>query len=260
MRLDKFISNNSEYTRSDVRKLVKAQRVQVNGELAEDVAMKVKGKKDKVTVDEQVIELIGSIYFMLNKPTGYVCAKEDGNHPTVIDLIKKEANFINNKVSSGLKHGAIPFKDLQIVGRLDVDTTGLLLLTNDGDWNHKVTSPNTECKKAYRVSLEQAIDMKTLTRFTKGMALEGEKKPTRPAMVDIITPKKLRLSISEGKYHQVKRMFAATGNKVKKLHRESIGNIVLDSSLEPGQFRELTKEEVKSIIKSNNGLSFSQPL
>ncbi|VUD47857.1 Ribosomal small subunit pseudouridine synthase A [Thalassocella blandensis] len=250
MRLDKFISNNSEHTRSQIRKLVKAERIQVNGELVDDVAFKVKSKKDLVTVDGKPIKPIGSVYYMLNKPVGYVCANDDGSHPTVIDLLKRTENQKNPEESH-----PIPFKDLQIVGRLDVDTTGLVLVTNDGDWNHRVTSPNSSCKKTYRVTLEEAFDIKTLRHFTHGMALEGEKKPTKPAAIELITPKKLRLTISEGKYHQVKRMFAATGNKVKKLHRESIGDIMLDPELDAGQFRSLSSNEVQSMNKKHDFIS-----
>lgn len=250
MRIDKYISNNSDYTRSQIRKLVKAQRIEVNGELVDDVAFKVKNKKDIVSVDGKHIEAIGAVYYMLSKPAGYVCANEDGAHPTVIDLVKRKENFCGAKESP-----TIPFKDLQIVGRLDVDTTGLVLITNDGDWNHRVTSPNSSCKKTYRVTLEEPFDIKTLKHFTQGMALEGEKKPTKPATIELITPKKLRLTISEGKYHQVKRMFAATGNKVKKLHRESVGDIVLDAKLEAGQFRCLTSSEIKSMNKNTISLT-----
>lgn len=250
MRLDKFVSNNSEYTRSQIRKLVKAERIQVNGDLVDDVALKIKSKKDVVTIDGKHIVPIGSVYYMLNKPIGYVCANEDSSYPTVLDLIKKKENGI------GLKGVApIPYKDLQIAGRLDVDTTGLVLITNDGDWNHRVTSPNASCKKVYRVSLDEPFNINTLKQFTQGMALEGEKKPTKPAAVELITPKKLRLTISEGKYHQVKRMFAATGNKVKKLHRESIGDIMLDPGLEPGQFRCLTSQEINTISQTHNSIT-----
>ncbi len=147
MRLDKFISNNGEYSRSIVRKLAKAGRITVNDELVDDATIKVKAKKDVIAVDGKVIELIGHVYYMLNKPEGYVCATEDGNHPTVLDLIKKN-NYFGDKTN----YVPPPVRDLQIVGRLDLDTTGLILITNDGEWNHKITSPNSACKKTYRVS------------------------------------------------------------------------------------------------------------
>lgn len=242
MRLDKFLGNNSEYTRSDARKLVKSKRVTINGEPATDVGAKINPEKDLIRVDDVHIEEVGFVYFMLHKPLGFVSANNDGMHPTVIDLLKKQKNFIGDAKA----FSQIPYSDLQIVGRLDIDTTGLLLITNNGDWNHSITSPNAACQKTYRVSLEKKFDVETLSAFTKGMALEGEKKRTRPARVELITPKKIRLTISEGKFHQVKRMFIATGNKVKKLHRESIGQINLDNSLEPGEFRALTTEEVQS--------------
>lgn len=241
MRLDKFISNNSAFSRSDVRKLVKAERIQVNGEIAPSHDIKIRGKKDKVTVDGERVEPLGDVYLMLNKPEGYVSATEDSEHPTVIDLLRDQSNFIGDKTL------ALPFKDLQIVGRLDIDTTGLLLITTDGKWNHAVTAPAANCKKVYRVTLKNAIAPSAPELFAKGIQLEGEKKKTRPAFIDAITPKKVRLAIFEGKYHQVKRMFAATGNTVKKLHRESVGGVTLDEDLSPGQFRLLSNEEVNKI-------------
>lgn len=244
MRLDKFISSNTHYSRSDARKLIKAGRIAVNGEPVAAADTSVKSKKDVISLDGVRIEPIGEIYLMVNKPEGYVCANEDGEHPTIIDLLRDEANFV------GARKSPLPLQDLQIAGRLDIDTTGLVLVTNDGQWNHAITSPAADCKKNYRVSLKQPLDPSVPERFAKGIQLEGEKRKTRPAFVHVITPKKVRLSLSEGKYHQVKRMFAATGNGVKKLHRESIGGVFLDKTLKPGQYRLLTEQEL-DIIKRN---------
>jgi len=246
MRLDKFISNNTNYSRSEVRKLVKARRVTVNGELVDVADISVKSKKDSISLDGVHIEPIGDVYIMLNKPEGYVCANEDGEHPTVMDLLRNETNFV------GHKKRPLPVKDLQIVGRLDIDTTGLVLITNDGKWNHNITAPNVECKKVYRVSLKQPLDPRVPELFAKGVQLEGEKRKTRPAFIHVITPKKVSLSLSEGKYHQVKRMFAAAGNGVKKLHRESVGGILLDDDLASGQYRFLTEEELIRIKHNTN--------
>ncbi len=243
-RIDKFISNNTDHSRSDVRKLIKAKRVELNGELVDSVDLRTQTKKDIVMLDGVRVEPIGDVYLILNKPQGYVCANEDGQHPTVIDLLKQSSNFAGKKLKP------LPFKDLQIAGRLDLDTTGMVLITNDGKWNHNITSPSVDCKKVYRVSLDEALSPTVPALFAKGIQLEGEKKTTLPAFLDVISPKKVRLSLSEGKYHQVKRMFAATGNHVTKLHRESIAGLVLDSALAPGQFRHITKEEL-SIIKKN---------
>ncbi|MFL0809337.1 MAG: pseudouridine synthase [Agarilytica sp.] len=244
MRIDKFISQNTEHSRSVVRKLIKAQRVELNGDLVEHHELKIKSKSDIIMLDGVQVEAIGDLYIMMHKPQGYVCANTDGEHPTVIDLLNNQKNFV------GRNKKTLPIKELQIAGRLDLDTTGMVFITNDGKWNHEVTSPNVSCKKVYRVSLERPISPKVPEAFANGLQLEGEKKKTRPAFLHVITPTKVRLSLSEGKYHQVKRMFAATGNHVTSLHRESIAGISLDELLQPGQYRFLSKEELK-IIKTN---------
>lgn len=246
MRIDKFISNNSSWSRSEVKKFIKERRVEVNDELVESPEVKIKSKKDVVTLDGVCVEPIGELYIMLNKPKGYVCANTDSEHPTVMDLLQNETNF------AGKKPLPLPMKDLQIAGRLDIDTTGLVFITTDGKWNHQITSPTVACKKVYRVKLERPLSPKVPEMFAKGMQLEGEKKKTRPAFLHVITPNKVRLALSEGKYHQVKRMFAATGNFVEKLHRESIAGVFLDDALEPGQYRFLTKEELKTIKENNS--------
>ncbi len=244
MRLDKFISNNTDLSRTDAKKLVKAGRILVNDEPAESHDLKIKSKSDVITLDGKIVKPIGHIYLMVNKPIGYVCATKDSEHPTVIDLLRTKENFV------GEAQGALPYDDLQIAGRLDVDTTGLVLVTNDGKWNHNITSPTSSCKKIYRVSLESPINPKSAELFAKGIQLEGEKKKTRPAFLEAITPQKVKLSLSEGKYHQVKRMFAATGNHVKKLHRESIAGVMLDKKLDAGQFRHLSAAELEVITNN----------
>ncbi|MFL0799315.1 MAG: pseudouridine synthase [Agarilytica sp.] len=247
-RIDKFISNNTDHSRSDVRKLIKAKRVELNGELVGSVDVRTTINKDIVMLDGVRIEPIGDVYLILNKPQGYVCANGDGQHPTVIDLLKQSANFAGKKLK------LLPFKDLQIAGRLDLDTTGMVLITNDGKWNHNITSPSVDCKKIYRVSLDAPLSPTAPALFARGVQLEGEKKKTRPAFLEVISPKKVRLSLSEGKYHQVKRMFAATGNHVTQLHRESIAGLSLDSALSPGQFRYITQEELSLIEKNTRGV------
>lgn len=241
MRLDKFISNNSLYSRSDIKRLIKSQRIAVNDESAASPEQKIKPKHDVVKIDGTVIEAVGKLYLMLHKPAGVVCANSDSEHPTVIDLLRDETCFV------GKKNAPLPLKDLQIAGRLDMDTTGLVLITNDGKWNQRVTSPATDCKKVYLVTLREPIDPKVTEIFARGVQLEGEKKKTRPAILHIITPTKVTLALSEGKYHQVKRMFAATGNGVKTLHREAVAGIVLDKQLKPGQCRFLTEQELHCI-------------
>ena len=232
MRLDKFISGNSCYTRSDIKKLIKAQRIRINTELATHFAEKIDVFEQTVEVDGRQILPIGNVYYMLNKPAGYVCTHRHDHHPTIFDLMTTTK---------------VPATQLQIVGRLDIDTTGLLLITNNGQWNHRVTSPRSSCKKYYQVQLEQPVDQSTQILFAQGVHLQGEKKPTKPAQLTIVSPTCVQLAIEEGKYHQVKRMFLAVDNKVKSLHRYAIGTIQLDPKLADGQMRPLTTIEIESV-------------
>jgi len=243
MRIDKFIANNTDISRTEVRKLIKAGRIGLNDDVVDDSSLKLKGKNELVTVDGKPVESIGHIYYMLNKPEGYVSANSDASYPTVIDLLS------NNAGSKGgrLLKNSTALKNLQVVGRLDLDTTGLILLTNDGDWNHRITSPKSACMKSYLATLDHPVPAEATEKFARGMLLEGEKKQTKPAFLERITGKRVRITIQEGKYHQVKRMFASVGCRVLKLHRESIGPIKLDSELAPGEFRELFPREVKGV-------------
>ena len=232
MRLDKFIANNSVHTRSGTRKLVKQSRVTVNERVVCSSTEQVDSDKDNIAIDGKRIEQIGNHYVMLNKPNGYVCANTDSEHPTVFDL------FHNKPATRNTLH---------VAGRLDIDTTGLVLITNDGDWSHKVTTPGTPLKKQYHVKLATPLSEDAVAQFTQGLLLRGEKKPTRPAQLTLLAPKEALVYLNEGKYHQVKRMFAAIGNHVTALQRHAIGKIELDPSLAPGQYRELTTDEVNSV-------------
>jgi 16S rRNA pseudouridine516 synthase len=133
---------------------------------------------------------------------------------------------------------------LHTVGRLDLDTTGLLLITDDGQWSHKISSPKHECAKTYRAWLADPVEDSAIAQFAEGVMLRGEKTLTKPAQLEIISPTECLLTIHEGRYHQVKRMFAAIGNKVVQLHRERVGPLTLDTSLAEGEYRQLTPEEV----------------
>ncbi len=226
MRLDKYLSHFTGLSRKDVKKRLKAGSVCVDGQCQRDASQHIT-LDACVTVDGDEIQAHGPRYFMLNKPEGYVSVTKDGEHPTVLDLLDE------------------PRKDkLQIAGRLDIDTTGLLLITDDGQWNHKITSPNKRYGKTYLVELADDLPDNAADLFAKGILLEGEKKPTKPAELTVLFRNEARLTIFEGKYHQVKRMFAAIGNRVTALHREAVGSITLDSTLEPGDYRALTAEEI----------------
>jgi len=239
VRLDRFIGNHSEYTRTQIHRLIKSRCVRVNDILAKSPSVKIKTESDVITVDKHVIRDRGNVYLMLNKPVGYVSATVDADHPTVIDLIADNHNALTPTTFEHLP----PIASLQVVGRLDIDTTGLILITNDGQWNHKVSAPNTKCQKRYRAELAQAIADDAKARFAEGMQLKGENKNTQAAELKILSPNTAEVAICEGKYHQVKRMFAATGNKVVALHRFAIGQLELDNTLAPGQYRLLDEHE-----------------
>ncbi len=229
MRLDKYIASVSDFSRSGVKQAIKSREVLVNGVLAKDPAVKV-SDDDEVCIFGNMLRQAGPRYIMLNKPDGYVCATKDSNHGTVIDLI-----FEDN-----------PDK-LHIAGRLDVDTTGLVLITDDGKWTHRVISPNSGCVKRYLVDTEQEITDSDITKMAKGMMLTGEHKRCKPALLTPVTSHQAWLEISEGKFHQVKRMFEQLNNRVTKLHRAAIGDIMLDQNLAPGEYRWLTPQEIESI-------------
>ncbi len=233
MRLDKYIAQVSELSRSQVKRALKAKRVTVNGELAKDPSQHIDTDAE-VLLDQEPLAAPGPRYFMLHKPLGYVCATHDGEHPTALDLLDEI-----NKDS------------LQIAGRLDIDTTGLVLITDDGQWNHIITSPRHECPKTYYACLAQDLVVDAEEKLTQGLMLDNETKPTRPASLERLYTNEVRLTISEGKYHQVKRMFAALGNRVIELHRERVGGIELDPDLDPGEYRPLTDAEIASINHPN---------
>jgi 16S rRNA pseudouridine516 synthase len=231
MRLDKFISHATGFSRSESRRAIKAAAVQVNGEV-ERSAQRELSDRDQVVLGDEPLALPSLRYLMLNKPAGYVSATTDSENPTVIDLLED----VREVEKAGLS----------VAGRLDKDTTGLVLLSNDGQWIHRVTSPRHEHSKVYIATLAEAVSEDDVQAFAEGIQLKGEARPTRPAGLKIIGEKEVEVTVSEGRYHQVKRMFAALGNKVLSLHRRQMGAIILDSSLAPGDYRDLTAEEVSS--------------
>ena len=226
MRLDKFIAQATGLSRKQVHKLIRKGEVTVDGEVLRDSAGKVHSDQ-QIELDQQPLRLRGPVYLMLNKPLGVVCSTEDYDHETVLDLLPFE-----------LQQGVHP------AGRLDIDTTGLVLLTDDGQWSHRVTSPKHGCSKRYRVELAEPLRADAAERLAEGLMLRGETKPTLPAELIVDCPTEVQLLIQEGRYHQVKRMFAALDNRVVELHREAIGALELDPELEPGEFRELSEDEI----------------
>lgn len=228
-RLEKFLSHVAELPRSKVKAIIKKGRVTVNAETVKKGDIQVRAE-DHITLDGERLEYLGLRYFMLNKPAGYVCANKDDLHPTVFDLLD-EPNL----------------KDFHVAGRLDIDTTGLVLVTNDGEWSHQITAPKKQKFKTYVLESRDELTPEALLDIQQGVELHGEKHPTLPAKVEQLDKYALRLSICEGKYHQVKRMLAAVGNQVVELHRESIADIELDPDLVAGEYRPLTDAEVAAI-------------
>lgn len=229
MRLDKYLAHATGLTRSRAHGMIRSGQVTVNGEVIKIIGYKLPTDAE-VTWRDQVLSLTGKRYIMLNKPEGVVCATSDAEHKTVIDLLD-----MDNK------------KELHVAGRLDIDTTGLVLITDDGEWSHRITSPKHRCDKTYLVTLAEPLEENVSEKFAEGISLRNEKRKTLPAKLEVLNPTKVRLTISEGKYHQVKRMFAAVGNRVVELHRERVGPVKLDSSLLEGQWRDLSDEEIASL-------------
>lgn len=229
MRLDKYLASVTDYSRSDAKKLIKSGRVVVAGAPVENPGCEV-DIADQVSIDGLLLRAAKARYFMLNKPPGYVSATKDREHLTVIDLLEEDNRH-----------------QLHIAGRLDIDTTGLLLISDDGGWTHRVTSPNSHCHKTYWLQVQELITLEAKEKIEQGIKLDHEKRPTLPARMELIDDFTARLTISEGKYHQVKRMLAAVGNKVVSLHRERIGDIFLDDNLSPGAYRPLTESEIASV-------------
>jgi 16S rRNA pseudouridine516 synthase len=232
MRLDRYTANASGLSRRQVHRLIHSADVLVNNASAHsDLQLSA---TDRVTLYGDLLALPQDVYLVLHKPTGYICATEDGNHPTVLDLVGE---------SPLARH---PTEALQVVGRLDIDTTGLVLLTTDGQWNHRITSPNGKCHKTYEVVLAEPVANDQLALLEQGVLLRNETKPTRPCVIHRKSPNQVTVQLHEGKYHQVKRMFAAVGNRVTALHRVAIGGVTLTADLAEGQFRALTAAEVAS--------------
>ncbi|MEW8029687.1 MAG: pseudouridine synthase [Candidatus Thiodiazotropha sp.] len=226
MRLDRYLCQTTDLTRSQARNIIRDGRVGVGGATVTHPASQVDVHAE-VTLDECLLPPPLPRYFMLNKPLGVVCATRDLSQRTVLDLFDVP------------KRGA-----LHIAGRLDIDSSGLVLVTDDGQWSHRITAPSNNCPKTYHVTLAEPLKAGQASRVGAGLLLKGESKPTKPATIERVSEYELRLTISEGRYHQVKRMFAALGNRVVALHRLAIGGVSLDRSLLPGAYRPLTRDEI----------------
>ena len=231
MRLDKFISKATELSRKESKKILHAGEVTVNDQVTKDVGLHVDIVNDEIMwAGEPLSVATGNRYILLHKPEGFECTLKAKEYPIVTELI------------------AVPeLGSLRIAGRLDVDTTGALLMSDDGKWLHRVTSPKHEHAKIYELTLadpmDEAAQANAIAEVAEGILLDGDYEETKPAVLEFIDETHARLTLEQGKYHQVKRMMGYFGNKVVALHRASIGHITLEG-LEKGDSRFLTSEEV----------------
>ena len=230
MRLDKFLCETGFGTRSQVKELLKKGQVTVNGVAAKKPEQKIDEHKDQITCQGKTASYEKYVYYMLHKPAGVVSATEDKREKTVLDLLKSEDR----------RDGIFP------VGRLDKDTEGFLLLTDDGDLAHRLLSPRKHVDKTYYAKIAGSVTEAHIERFREGLDI-GDEKKTLPAMLEILASEpeisEIRITIHEGRFHQVKRMFEAVGCKVIYLKRLSMGAVALDETLAPGDYRPLNEKE-----------------
>jgi 16S rRNA pseudouridine516 synthase len=229
MRLDKFVCKSTELTKKEAIQRINFGELIVNDVITTNEATQVH-QNNTIMLNGVRLKARDFRYIMMHKPTGTICSNIDEVYPSLFNYLDVD------KVS-----------ELHIAGRLDADTTGLVLITDDGHWSFNITLPDKKCSKVYRVNLSNEIAGDVASKFGKGMKLQGEQHLTLPATLEVITPKEVLLTITEGKFHQVKRMFAAVNNYVVALHREKIGDICLDVKL--GQWRFLTNDEVQSFTQ-----------
>ncbi|WP_077755786.1 pseudouridine synthase [Shewanella psychrophila] len=230
MRLDKFLCKSTDNTRAESIGLIESGQVRVNGLVIVTPQTQVHENNSIMLAGHRLVAR-PSRYIMLHKPLDTLCSNVDGDYPSVM-------NYINVDRA----------EDLHITGRLDADTTGLLLLTDDGRWSFNIINPKFHCEKTYRVTLRDPIDKgdidELVSRFELGLQLQGEKSLTLPAKLEVITPHQVLLTLSEGRYHQVKRMFFTVGNRVVGLHRQQVGELSLDVEL--SEWRYLTADEISA--------------
>jgi len=236
LRLDKIISDNGIASRSEARKMIASGRVWVDGKAITCADLKIDTGDSEIRLDGNVINGESLRYFMLYKPEGVVTATEDRSQKTVIDLLPKELTCLK----------------LFPVGRLDKDTTGLLILTNDGEFCHTVTSPKRHIRKLYEVTVDGMLELDDTEAFIKGIVLQDGTE-CLPATLEIDENNTSHgfVKIYEGQYHQVKRMLASRGKHVRTLKRIAVGNLSLDVSMKPGDYKELSEKDINLIINKN---------
>lgn len=220
-------------SRSEIKKFLKTCRVKLNGKFEKSPNTQVDIDKDEILFDDEIVIYKEFTYLMLNKPKDYISATFDPKLPTVLELLE------------------FPYSNMELfaVGRLDIDTTGFLILTNDGKFSYNVTNPKKKVNKKYLVTLRDDISSNQIESLENGIYFEKEDFTTENAKVEKISKREIYLTISEGKFHQVKRMLEYVGNEVVELKRVSIGNLSLDEKLELGEYREITNTELEEIFK-----------
>ena len=242
-RLDKLLAHEGFGSRKDIRKLLRNCKVLVNGSRTYDASTQIDAEKDTISVDGEEINLHKNLYLMMNKPQHYVCSTKEGDHETVFDLLDDSLRtpYLQDK--------------LHLVGRLDMDTEGLLLFTTDGELTHRLISPKSHISKTYLCDLEHTETAEHQTaitaKFESGIEVGPEDNEqgftAQPAQITWLNDTTAHLTIYEGKYHQVKRMFAAVGNKIVYLKRISMGQLKLDEELELGEYKELTDDDLEKL-------------
>ena len=235
MRLDKYLCETGFGTRSQVKDLLKKGQVMVNGEVVKKPELKINETTDQILCQGKKASYQKNIYLMLHKPAGVVSATEDNREKTVLDLVRPEDR----------KNGLFP------VGRLDKDTEGLLLLTDDGELAHRLLSPKKHVDKTYYAKIDGQVTEEHVKQFREGLDI-GDEKKTLPAVLTILLSgqvSEIEVTIHEGRFHQIKRMFEAVGCKVTYLKRLSMGSLVLDETLPPEEYRPLTESELEGLTK-----------
>ena len=238
MRLDKFLVACAVGSRTDVKNLLKAGRVTVNGKKEKSAKLQINEERDEIRFDGQVLEYEEFVYYMMNKPQGVISATEDTKHKTVLDLMDDYARA----------------KEVFPVGRLDIDTHGLLLLTNDGKLAHALLSPKHHVDKTYLAQVKGVMTDTDVETFAKGIPLKDF--TCQPAKLEILSvdsnkdESQVRVTIAEGKFHQVKRMVAYCGKEVVDLQRLAMGTLVLDENLKRGEWRRLSEKELEGLLES----------
>ena len=232
-RLDKVIASTTNYSRKDVKNLIKKKSITINNELAKKSDLKINLDIDRVAIDGVELTIKKYVYLILNKPKGYVSATKDNLIPTVLELVPKEYTHRN----------------LFPAGRLDKDTTGLMIITDDGEFAHNILAPKKHISKTYEVTIDIPMTKDMITGFTEGVPLNDGM--CKPANLEIISENTGIVTLSEGRYHQIKRMFGVYKGKVLELKRIKMGELSLPTNLKEGECRELTQEELNKITKKS---------